>query len=253
MKRLKETELYGPVKELLQQMGYDVKGEVAHVDLVATKGDEFVLVELKTSFTLKLLLQATQRQKMSRFVYIALPAPTPRQRFSKAFKEYEHLLKRLELGLILVNFKKNPPEAQLIFQPLPYDRQKVLNRHSKQRKFLLKEAEERFGDYNVGGGKGKVITVYRQDALLLASHMSQDQPMKAYILKDLTSIERAAAILHANHYGWFKKVERGTYVLSPKYFEDKQDFALVLADMMAEEQNEGSNGEAENTDLKPLS
>ena len=107
-RHMKEIELYQPVKDLLTGLGYDVKAEVAHIDVVALKETEWIAVELKTSFTLKLLLQATQRQKLTEKVYVALPAPSGMQRFSNAFKEYEHLLKRLELGLILVFFKESP-------------------------------------------------------------------------------------------------------------------------------------------------
>ncbi len=247
---MKEIELYQPVKDLLTGLGYEVKAEVAHMDVVAMKETEFVVVELKTSFTLKLLLQATQRQKLAEKVYIALPAPTGRQRFSKAFKEYEHLLRRLELGLILVHFKE-APLAELVFKPKEYNRAPVLSRNKKKSAAALKEATARHNDYNTGGTNGKLVTVYREKALLAASYLSENGAMSVKALRELTGNESALAMLRNNHYGWFEKTDRGIYKLTaageialPEYseiirilrqerdltLEPASDFCLVFDD-----------------------
>ncbi len=43
-----ETELYAPVKAYLEQLGYEVRGEVRHCDLVAVREEEPpLIVELK--------------------------------------------------------------------------------------------------------------------------------------------------------------------------------------------------------------
>ena len=231
---MKETELYGPVKALLSDLGYEVKAEIAHMDVVALKGDEMIVVELKTSFTLKLLLQASQRQKIAEKVYVALPAPTPRQRFSKGFREYEHLLKRLELGLILVHMKKAPPLAELIFEPKPYERKRILARHAKTRRAVLQEANERHADHNLGGTNGKLITVYREKALLLAAYLLDQEPKRVVELRNLTGIEKAGAFLRANHYGWFEKVAYGTYALKVDSIPALQEYATLMQELKAE-------------------
>ncbi|MFK8016451.1 MAG: hypothetical protein AB8G17_13545, partial [Gammaproteobacteria bacterium] len=47
-----ETDLYAPVKTLLEQQGYTVKGEIGKCDVVAVRGEEPpVIVELKTGVT----------------------------------------------------------------------------------------------------------------------------------------------------------------------------------------------------------
>jgi hypothetical protein len=211
--RVKEVELYQPVKDLLISLGYDVKAEVAHIDVVAKKDSDWIIVELKTSFTLKLLLQATQRQKLTEKVFVAIPAPTGRQRFSKAFKEYEHLLKRLELGLILVNFKETP-RAELIIEPKEYSRSLIMSRNRKKGFKVFSEAEGRHDDYNVGGTNGKLITVYREKALLAASFLNENGEMRVRELKESTGFEKVQTLLHDNYYGWFEKVDRGIYKLS---------------------------------------
>jgi len=212
---MKEIELYPPVKELLLSLGYDVKAEVAHMDVVALKESEWAVVELKTSFTLKLLLQATQRQKLTEKVYVAIPAPTRRQRFSKAFKEYEHLLKRLELGLILVHFE-DAPRAELVFAPKDYPRGPVLSRNKKKSAAALREAEGRHLDYNMGGTNGKLMTVYREKALLAAACLKENGELRVKELRELTRYEKIQTLLRNNHYGWFEKADRGVYKLSPK-------------------------------------
>ena len=61
--RIRETELYAPIKRLLEGQGYEVKGEVGAADIVAVRGDEDpVIVELKTAFSLSLFHQAIERQ-----------------------------------------------------------------------------------------------------------------------------------------------------------------------------------------------
>lgn len=224
---MKEVDLYSPVKNLLVQLGYVVKGEVANMDVVGLKGEEFVVVELKTSFTLKLLLQATQRQKLTENVYVAIPSPTGRQRFSKAFKEYEHLLKRLELGLILVFFKETS-YAELIFEPKEHPRKTILSRYKKRSKAALQEARDRHEDYNIGGTNGKLMTVYREKALLAASYLIEQESMSAKDLREVCGIEKTAAILSANHYGWFEKAGRGRYRLTRAGEEALETFDSIV-------------------------
>ncbi len=231
---MRETDLYAPVKELLMTLGYEVKGEVGHVDVVAMRDEDIVLVELKTSFTLKLLLQATQRQKISEQVYIALPAPTPRQRFSKGFREYEHLIKRLELGLILVHMQKDPPTAELLFVPKPFDRKRTLSRNAKTKRALVSEATARHDDRNVGGTNGKLVTAYREKALLLAAYLIDLEPKRIAELRKLTGIEKAGTFLRANHYGWFEKVALGTYTIKKDSIPALQEYATLMQELKSE-------------------
>ncbi len=46
---MKETDLYLPVKELFEDLGYDVQAEVNEIDVLATKDNEFIIIELKKS------------------------------------------------------------------------------------------------------------------------------------------------------------------------------------------------------------
>ena len=78
-----ETDLYGPLKTWFEDQGFLVRGEVLHCDLVAQKGDDLVVVELKLKPSLKLLYQATDRLQLTDEVYIALHAPTKKRKSSQ--------------------------------------------------------------------------------------------------------------------------------------------------------------------------
>jgi hypothetical protein len=57
---LNETDLYAPVKKLLEEQGYTVRDEVDRCDLVALRSAEpRVIVELKRRFALSLVYQAS--------------------------------------------------------------------------------------------------------------------------------------------------------------------------------------------------
>ena len=73
-KRL-EVDMYQPVKVLLTDQGYTVYGEVKHCDVVALKGDELLIVELKQSLNMDLLLQAAKRLRLTSQVYVAILKP----------------------------------------------------------------------------------------------------------------------------------------------------------------------------------
>ena len=75
-----ETDLYRPIKLFLEKQGYAVKAEIRDCDVVAVRGEEApVIVELKTAFSLPLLLQGVDRQSMSDAVYLAFGPPKRRQ------------------------------------------------------------------------------------------------------------------------------------------------------------------------------
>ena len=100
MKKIKETELYAPVKAYLVALGYEVKGEVGAADVVARRGAEApLIVELKTGFSLQLMHQAVARQRISDSVYVAVPRWKGRASW-KAFKANVGLCKRLGVGVL---------------------------------------------------------------------------------------------------------------------------------------------------------
>ena len=211
MGRILETDLYQPVKSYLTEQGYEVKAEVGAADIVACRGDEDpVIVELKTGFTLGLFHQAIARQSVTDAVYVAV-ARGPGKRFLSALKNNLKLARRLGLGLITVRLSDGLVEVHL--DPAPY-----APRKSKQRKDrLLKEFARRVGDPNTGGStRVKLVTAYRQDAMRCADHLNAKGPCRGAEVARATGVARATRMMADDHYGWFERVERGIYGLTPK-------------------------------------
>ena len=207
---IRETDLYAPVKALLEGQGYEVKGEVGAADVVACRdGEDPVIVELKTGFSLALFHQALDRLSLSDIVYVCVPRG-PGRTFLKSLKNNKTLCRRLGLGLITVRLKDGLAEIHL--DPTPYK-----PRQSKRKKArLLKEFASRVGDPNTGGTTRKTLmTAYRQDALRCAGTLHSNGATKAAHVAEASGVAKARQIMSANHYGWFDRVETGIYDLSP--------------------------------------
>ncbi len=209
--RIRETELYEPVKRLLEGQGYEVKGEIGAADLVAMRADEEpVVIELKTGFSLTLFHQAIARQSVTDAVYVAVPRGDGAG-FRKALKANRTLCRRLGLGLMTVRLADGFVEVHL--DPAPYR-----PRRSKARKArLIREFAHRVGDPNTGGAtRTMIMTAYRQDAMRCALFLREHGPSKAAVVAGTTGVGRARPIMYDDHYGWFERVGTGIYALSPK-------------------------------------
>ncbi|MGB0411362.1 MAG: DUF2161 domain-containing phosphodiesterase [Pikeienuella sp.] len=219
---MREQDLYPPIKAYLEAQGYTVKGEIGACDVVARRGDEEpIVVELKLSFSLALVMQGVARQTMFEQVYLAVPVSGAKG-WKLRYRDIIRLCRRLGLGLLAV--KGEAVEAHL--DPGPYAPRK----NAKRRGRLLKEFDKRVGDPTAGGStRIKQVTAYRQDALRCARYLSASGPCKAAVIAKETGTPRAATIMRADHYGWFERVERGIYALTPKGAAGLVEFADALS------------------------
>ena len=200
-----ESDLYAPVKALLEGQGYSVKGEVRGCDVVAVRGSEPpVIVELKRTFGIGLVLQAVNRLALSDAVYLAVGA------WPKNLRDVKKLCRHLGVGLMIVVKER----VDIVLDPAPYRPRKNPRRVGR----LLGEHARRVGDPNRGGSSTKVpmMTAYRQEALRCAGLLARNGPMKVAALKVAAEAPKAALILRDDHYGWFERIERGIYGLTPQ-------------------------------------
>lgn len=226
---MKETDLYLPVKTLFEKEGYSVRGEVKDTDVIAVKGNNLIIVELKTTLNVKLLVQAVKRQRMTGLVYVAIPRPTYKKKFRKGFKDKELLIKRLGLGLILVAVDVKKPYASVVFEPEEFDLAKSRAASSGKIASLLEEYTGRSADYNTGGSvKEKLVTAYREQALLIAYNLKGKEKMRTGELREAGCTEKTTSILYNNHYGWFDKTGRGEYRLSKKGKKALKDYGEII-------------------------
>jgi len=208
-----ESDLYAPVKALLEGQGYVVKGEVRGCDVVAVRGQEPpVVVELKRTFGLGLVLQGVDRLALTDLVYLAVG------QWPKEMKNVKKLCRRLGLGFIVVAKDK----ADVVLDPLPY----VPRRNRRKAGRLLGEHARRVGDPNVGGQamRAPLMTAYRQEALRCAELLAANGPMKVAALRTAGDAPKAAQILQQDVYGWFERVKRGVYAITPKGREGLERF-----------------------------
>jgi hypothetical protein len=199
----REVDLYPAVKRLLESQGYDVKGEVRGCDVVGIRDDEPpVIVELKRAFGLELVLQGIDRLAVTDAVYLAVGAwprdPTGVQR----------LCRRVGLGLIVVSGDR----ADVILDPVPYRPRRDRRRLTR----LLGEHQRRVGDPTAGGSvRRPIMTAYRQQAIRCLEVLA-DGPLTLRSMRAAADVPQAAAIVSRDVYGWFERVGRGTYALSPR-------------------------------------
>ena len=203
-----ETSLYLPVKTFLEGAGYTVKGEVGGCDLVGlSDGDPSVVVvcELKLSFNLELILQAVDRASVADEVWIAARV-SAKGKGRESDKRYRDLCRRLGFGMLGI---ADTGEVSVIVgsvTPMP-------RTNPKRRSRLMREHQRRKGDPAVGGStRTPLMTAYRQQALGCASALAGG-PLKVRDIR--AAVPEAAKILQGNVYGWFERVERGVYGLTP--------------------------------------
>jgi len=227
---VKESDLYAPVKALLETRGYSVKAEINDCDVVACKeGLPPVIVELKLVFTLELVFQAINRQNRSDDIYLAVLAPnTPakRKNWRSRRRDCVKLCRLLGLGLMTVDLTQKPGrQTDVLLDPCPYRPRK--NRRQQTR--LMTEFTARRGDPNTGGvSRTIIITSYRQDALRCAVALSDGDNKTVADIKAASGTPRTATILQKNYYGWFERTSRGVYCLSPLGREGLQIYAEVI-------------------------
>lgn len=207
---MKEIDLYPALLAYLTHQGFEVRSEVHHCDLTACRGDELVIIEMKRDLNLALLIQAAKRQKLADQVYVAVPKPGERVDRER-IKGVHLLLRRLEIGLLYVDMSQEPEHVEVVFHPLPYQKR----RSSVKRTALLREISARSGDFNVAGSTNrKLMTAYRESAILLAYRLSQLGEASPKILRNSGTSANTQSILSHNYYKWFDRVAHGTYRLT---------------------------------------
>ena len=82
---------------------------------------------------------------------------------------------------------------------------------------MLREFARRQGDPNDGGQtRVGLVTAYRQDAVKLALYLYEAGACKGADVARETGVARATTMMRDDHYGWFEKVDKGIYGLTPK-------------------------------------
>jgi hypothetical protein len=222
----RESDLYQPVKDYLQDLGFCIRGEVRKCDAVGVMGDTIIAVELKLNFGVSVLYQALQRLASVDFVYVAVAVPDGRKaraNWDEQVPDAIRLCRMLGVGLLSVR------DGLVVHMsdPAPYQPRKV----PKARAKMLGEFTRRSGDHNLGGTTRRPrVTAYREEALMCARALAIGGIMTPAGVKAATGLANASKFLLSNPYGWFRKEEvRGQYSLAPL----GEDALLTYSDVVA--------------------
>lgn len=221
-----ETDLYEPIKAYLEGEGYRVQAEVKGCDVVATRGEDVLIVELKRQFNLKLLFQAIQRQQVCSSVFLAFPL-TKAMASRKRINEIKALAKRLHLGLMIVHDR---PSGYAVEVPLVPDFQ-VFRVNVKAQKAFLKELYSREHSVNTGGMvKRKIVTAHKERGLAIAAFLRVHGPQNIEAVATYMGQSKAMAgqALRANHYGWYLRIEKGIYAFDPSGESDFRNYGDLV-------------------------
>lgn len=220
---MEESAMYSIIKTHLESLGFLVKAEIDAVDIMAVKDNKTLLIEMKKALTLSLIHQGIQRQKLSDYVYLAIFKPSEKTLQSNTFKEKKVIIKRLGLGLMVVDVK----HKQLTFLVDP-NIPKIHTDH-KKKKALNKEFLLRQTALNEGGiTRTKIVTAYRELALMIADCL-RDGEASVKTIVATTKQMKATRVLIDNHYGWFVRVKRGVYTLSDEGQKALDDYHEVIS------------------------
>jgi hypothetical protein len=206
-RRIPETSLYAAVKAHLEHLGLEAKGEVLGCDVVAVRAGDppfLVIAEMKAGLSLELILQGVDRAAACDEVWLAVRAT---RRGRDRDRRAHRLCRMLGFGLLAVT--PSSGGVEVLAEPSAYRARPNRTR----RALLLREHERRQGDPTPGGStRQPVMTAYRQAALRCAAAL-REGPRRT---RDLAAIEPTAPrILLRNVYGWFERVGRGVYHLTP--------------------------------------
>ncbi len=197
----------------LESQNYEIKGEVGNCDVFAIRNAEPpLIVELKLSLNLTVILQAVDRLVLTSNVYIGIPGHC--SALKRKNKQVRKLFRLLGIGLIAIDPLRKSGGVKVLLDPGEYKPR--ISKHRQAR--LLGEFEKRVGDPNLGGSDSQkvVMTAYRQRALKIALFLDNKGPAKASDIAHQTGETKARNILYRDVYGWFDRVSRGIYELSPR-------------------------------------
>ena len=203
MTDFKETDLYEPIRAFLEEEGYQVQAEVKGCDIAAVKDGQLVIVELKKSFSLKLVYQGLERQSLTEQVFVAIPRPKKGAR-EKSWKDMVKLLKRLELGLLTVALDSPLQTVDVVLEPSD----SLAWKNRKKREKVQAELEKRQVDANVGGmTRRKIMTAFREKSIRVACILEKEGQLSLAEFRE-RGLEDCVGLLSKNYDKWFKRVEK---------------------------------------------
>ena len=220
----KESDMYEPIRSLLNQQGFVVRGEVKGCDIAAVRDDILWVVEMKLSANITLLYQAIDRQTATGWVFVAIPRPSSAR--DKNYLRFQKLLKKLQLGLITVALDSPIKYAEIVMFPVGKD-----NKKNKKTETVKREIAGRTVDTVGGITKTKINTAFKERCIKIACLLNAKGELSVKELVELGCAKNTSQLLQSNILGWFNRVKRGVYSLSDighGYLKENASSTLVV-------------------------
>ncbi|MEQ2561268.1 hypothetical protein [Sutterella wadsworthensis] len=168
---MKESELYIPVKNIFEPFGYEVYSEVEgkwfskRADVIVTKDDKLLAIEMKTSLSFQLIDQARFWMRFADFVYVAVPKSK-----SKRSETAMECLSALGIGLIEIDMVQYQKELNRNRDEiLHYNKYATISLQPRQNEVAKRDRQqfnnltEEHKTWAIGGSKSgtsKYVTSY---------------------------------------------------------------------------------------------
>ena len=120
----------------------------------------------------------------------------------------------LGLGVMVIDPSATTGSVDVLCDPGDYKPRRVKQRAER----LLGEFMHRGGYPNPGGSSSRrgIMTVYRQKALAIAEYLKEHGETKAAVIARSLAEPKTRVILYDDVYGWFDRLGKGVYRLSPR-------------------------------------
>ena len=185
-----------------------------------------IVVELKTRMSLAFVAQATLRKHISESVYLAIPLVGSSATIRGAARTFE-VLRRLELGLLVVRFLRTGTRIEPVLHPRPV----TPRNRPKLRRSVLREIDARYAELDTSGQTSDRprFGAYKQRALLLASLLAELGECSPARLRAAGAPSSSGRILAADLYGWYEHPARARYRVSEAGLAALGNHAAVVA------------------------
>lgn len=209
----REKDLFSPVRLFFEAQGFACDGEVQGIDLYMEKNGLTAAAELKLSLDFRAVQQAALRQKTVDAVFLGIPFP--KEVRSRAFRDKLYLLKRLGIGLICVSLRTG--KIEMLLPPIETEPDVFKQRSQQMRQRIREEFAARRLRCNPGGVHHEpLMTAYREKALSVLGALERlGGEASTRDIRSVSRVDSSTSILYDDHYGWFVRVDRGRYRLSP--------------------------------------
>lgn len=231
----RESDLAPVAGRWLRELGYDIRSEVHHIDILGRNPDGlFHAVELKKTFNIDVLSQGLRGQRWAGEATVVVPKPSGTGfAVARKMEEWGRICRAMSLGLCLVRSGDDGLEIKSEIASV-----RVSKGRADMRKYFDKEFNGRGKDRNVAGMPGtRLHTAYSEKAMRIARWLidrALDQgslePTHCREIAAGSKYADARSVMYCGFKEYFEKFGKGYYGLGRGVLTDAQAISEVTGD-----------------------